>query len=115
MSRQPTQLDLKVLLALEATQLSEGQASKVIGVDRVTLRTMRDDTIAEGLALADRMLRLRRVSEEPGAETTHKRTGCRELDPDWPDDNGRPRGPRLCVTYPNCECGRGDVAQEAAR
>lgn len=64
MSRQPTQLDLKVLLALEATQLSEGQASKVIGVDRVTLRTMRDDTIAEGLALADRMLNLRRASEE---------------------------------------------------
>lgn len=33
--------------------------------------------------------------------------GCRDLDPDWPDTNNRPRGPRLCATYPRCLCGEG--------
>lgn len=54
----------KVLLAMAATELSEGQACKALGLDRVSLRKMRDDTVAEGVALAERFLQVRRTSEE---------------------------------------------------
>jgi hypothetical protein len=37
-----------------------------------------------------------------------KRVGCDDLDPEWPTSGGKPRGPVLCVCYPNCECGRKD-------
>lgn len=44
--------NIRVLLAWEAAELSEGQAAEAIGVDRVTLRVMRDGCIAHGLMLA---------------------------------------------------------------
>lgn len=37
-----------------------------------------------------------------------KRAGCPDLDPNWPDASGHPRGPVLCVLYPSCSCGRED-------
>lgn len=40
--------NLKILLAWEAGELSEGQAMKAIGVDRVTARGMKCDAIREG-------------------------------------------------------------------
>lgn len=36
------------------------------------------------------------------------RLGCRDLDPNWPDTDGRPRGSVLCVSYPRCSCGEDD-------
>lgn len=36
------------------------------------------------------------------------RIGCKDLDSQWPGVDGKPRGPRLCVSYPRCECGRED-------
>jgi hypothetical protein len=38
-----------------------------------------------------------------------KRIGCDDLDPEWPAPGGGVRGPRLCVLYPNCECGEKDA------
>jgi hypothetical protein len=35
------------------------------------------------------------------------RTGCPDLDPNW-TVYGRPRGPTLCVIYPDCQCGKED-------
>ena len=32
--------------------------------------------------------------------------GCPDLDPNWPDMFGNPRGPVVCVLFPDCECGR---------
>jgi hypothetical protein len=34
-----------------------------------------------------------------------KTTGCPDLDPNWPDMFGKPRGPHPCTSYPNCKCG----------
>lgn len=34
-----------------------------------------------------------------------RRAGCSDLDPQWPGPDGKPRGPVLCATYPNCSCG----------
>lgn len=48
------EIELLVLLAMEATELSEGQASKALAVDRLFIRTMRDDAVSQGLALAER-------------------------------------------------------------
>ena len=58
----------QVLLAWEAAYLSEGQASRMLNVDRVTLRMMRESTIAEGIKLADELLgeRLRPCSMADG-------------------------------------------------
>lgn len=42
-----------------------------------------------------------------------RRAGCPDLDPDWPNILGEPRGPTLCVSYPNCECGREDEQARA--
>lgn len=36
------------------------------------------------------------------------RKGCPDLDPNWPDAGGEPRGPVLCTSYPHCGCGRAD-------
>lgn len=36
--------------------------------------------------------------------------GCPDLDPNWPGENGQPRGPRLCILYPNCRCGKAALA-----
>lgn len=35
------------------------------------------------------------------------REGCPDLDPMWPTPQG-PRGPILCVLYPDCKCGHED-------
>ena len=42
------------------------------------------------------------------ASNLHPRRGCPDLDPNWPGFNGTPRGPVLCVLYPNCKCGDED-------
>lgn len=44
--------NLKIILAWEAELLSEGQAAKAIGVDRVTLRDMRFQAMHVGENLA---------------------------------------------------------------
>lgn len=54
--RSVMEIQLMVLAAFLATELSEGQASKVLGVDRVTLRTMRDYAVLQGLELAEHLL-----------------------------------------------------------
>lgn len=36
------------------------------------------------------------------------RHGCPDLDSQWPDSNGNPRGPVKCVMYPKCKCGKED-------
>ena len=46
----------QILLAWDAGDLSEGQAAKALDVDRLTARVMRDDMLAAGLALADKLL-----------------------------------------------------------
>lgn len=42
------------------------------------------------------------------------RTDCIDLDPNWPGTDGEPRGPTLCVLYPNCRCGTEDAKVAAA-
>ena len=37
-----------------------------------------------------------------------ERDGCPDLDPQWPDMFGRPRGPTKCILYPGCKCGEQD-------
>jgi hypothetical protein len=70
------------------------------------------DTALIGL-LCD-AVRLARENERMGKAgiavrvSDRSRTGCRDLDPDWPGADGNPRGPRLCVLYPNCDCGHAD-------
>ena len=44
--------NLKIILAWEAGELSEGQAARAIQVDRVTLRDMRIEAINSGEGLA---------------------------------------------------------------
>lgn len=44
--------NLQVLLAWEARALSEGQAARAIGVDRVTLRGMKLDAVKAGEGFA---------------------------------------------------------------
>jgi len=46
---------------------------------------------------------------EPGTPAG-KRKGCPDLDSTWPDDFGQPRGQHLCILYPQCACGREDMA-----
>lgn len=41
------------------------------------------------------------------AMLTSADTGCPDLDPEWPDETGKPRGPVLCASYPRCPCGEG--------
>jgi hypothetical protein len=42
--------DLKILLAWECGELSEGQVSKALKIDRISARKMRDDFVAEGIS-----------------------------------------------------------------
>lgn len=46
----------------------------------------------------------------PAGGQSVKRTSCPDLDPTWPDVIGQPRGPHLCILYPQCACGREDMA-----
>lgn len=45
--------NVRLLLAWEAELLSEGQVATMLGIDRVTLRLMREAAIAEGMKLAE--------------------------------------------------------------
>lgn len=45
--------DLKILLAWEAGELSEGQASKILGIDRIAARIKRDEAVADGIAYVE--------------------------------------------------------------
>lgn len=45
-----------LLFAWEAGDLSEGQLSRALDIDRVTLRKMRDDARTKALALAEQLL-----------------------------------------------------------
>lgn len=47
--------NVQLLLALEAGDLSEGQVASMLGVDRVSLRIMRDEAKAEGMAMAEEL------------------------------------------------------------
>ena len=49
--------NLRLLLCWEAEQLSEGQLSKLLDVDRITLRKMRLDAIDAGMKLAEQLNR----------------------------------------------------------
>ena len=40
--------NLQIIIAWQAGELSEGMAAKIMGVDRLTLRTMRDKAISAG-------------------------------------------------------------------
>lgn len=44
--------NVQLLLAWESGDLSEGQVSSMLGVDRVSLRMMREGAVAAGMALA---------------------------------------------------------------
>lgn len=48
--------NVRLLLACEAGDLSEGQVSRVLGIDRVSLRMMREGAVAAGMALAEELL-----------------------------------------------------------
>ena len=48
--------NVQILLAWEAADLSEGQVARMLDVDRVTLRQMREGAIVEGIKLADELL-----------------------------------------------------------
>jgi len=48
--------NLGLLLAWEAGDLSEGQVVKALGIDRMTLRIMRDGARASAMALAEELL-----------------------------------------------------------
>jgi hypothetical protein len=59
--------DTLLILAWEAEQLSEGQVASLLGIDRVTLRRMREAAISAGLRtyeLLDGGRTLRRLMEE---------------------------------------------------
>lgn len=45
--------NMHVILAWLAEELSEGQASDALGLDRISLRVMRDGAIAQGLKLVE--------------------------------------------------------------
>jgi hypothetical protein len=51
-----------LLLAWESTDLSEGQVSHALNIDRISLRMMREGAIAEGLRVFQSLL-----NEEPQA------------------------------------------------
>jgi len=56
-------------------------------------------------------IRVERVQDIKGYEALNEgmkvpeKYGCPDLDPNWPDMFGDPRGAVNCVTYPNCSCG----------
>lgn len=45
--------DAQIMLAWEAGDLSEGQVAAALGLDRISLRKLRDDSIAAGLAMVE--------------------------------------------------------------
>lgn len=47
--------NLQLLLCWEAEQLSEGQMSALLDIDRVTIRKMRLDAIDAGMKLAEQL------------------------------------------------------------
>lgn len=49
--------NLRLLLCWEAEQLSEGQISQLLDIDRVSIRKMRLDAIDEGMRLAEALHR----------------------------------------------------------
>ena len=48
--------NVQMLLAWESGDLSEGQLSRALGIDRVTLRMMRDGALASGVKIAGDLL-----------------------------------------------------------
>jgi len=48
--------NVQLLLAWEAGDLSEGQVSLALGVDRVSLRMMREGALAAGMKMAEELL-----------------------------------------------------------
>lgn len=48
--------NVQLLLAWEAGELSEGQVSNMLGVDRVSLRMMREGAVAAGMTLAEELV-----------------------------------------------------------
>ncbi len=45
----------QIMMAWLNADLSEGQAARILGMERVALRVMRDDAIAEGIRLAEKL------------------------------------------------------------
>ena len=60
--------------------------------------------------------KIRSLATTPAPEPAprRQRRGCKDLDSQWPGIDGQPRGPTLCVLYPDCECGEQDRAGEPA-
>ena len=48
--------NVRLLLAWEAGNLSEGQVSRLLGIDRVSLRMMRERAVAAGMELAEELV-----------------------------------------------------------
>ena len=46
-----------LLLALESTDLSEGQVARAMGLDRLAVRVLRDAAVAAGVELAEGLRR----------------------------------------------------------
>lgn len=65
-----------LLLAWESADLSEGQVSSMLNVDRITLRKMRTDAINEGLRLADLLDRGRQLQHMLEAAERKARRQC---------------------------------------
>ena len=81
--------NVQLLLAWEAGDLSEGQVATMLGVDRVSLRMMRDGAKAAGMALAEEL-----AGEKRNTHTAHVVFVAI-------DDYGRPkRVPRLVAESP---------------
>ena len=88
----------------------------IADVDDARLRTSR---LGAANALGATAMEIRRLTEEatapaPEPAPRRQRRGCKDLDSQWPGIDGQPRGPTLCVLYPDCECGEQDRAGEPA-
>jgi hypothetical protein len=59
--------NVQLLLAWEAGDLSEGQVATMLGVDRVSLRMMRDGAKAAGMALAEELAGEKRNTPNAGS------------------------------------------------
>lgn len=57
--------NLQIMLAWEAGELSEGQAAKALGVERVALRDLRRIAVNTGAALAGKLKKTRDVKVTP--------------------------------------------------
>jgi len=47
--------NVQILLAWESGELSEGQVARLLGVDRVSLRMMREGAIAAGMKIGEQL------------------------------------------------------------